>query len=134
MSDYLAARPPPSITRTLGITRLASAWNFFGKDYVVRIPTGFVTDLASIPRPLWVLIAPMDLTFAAPILHDYLYQCGGVPPPGGVYPSDVTFTRREADRLFAQLMKEEKIVFWRRHLAWVAVRLFGWATWKPARS
>jgi hypothetical protein len=129
VSNHLEGRPTPSITRRRGTTSLAEPWAFFGDGYVVRVPRGYVTDLASIPRFLWGLIAPMDLTFAAPILHDYLYDHGGVPPPGGVYPSSKTFTRAEVDRLFARLMQEEGVVFWRRHLAWLAVRLFGRGGW-----
>lgn len=39
----------------------------------IAVPTGFVTDLASIPRPFWSLI-PRDGPYAdAAIVHDYLY-------------------------------------------------------------
>lgn len=39
----------------------------------VEVPKGFVTDLASIPRPFWSLLRPDgEYTYAA-IIHDYLY-------------------------------------------------------------
>lgn len=39
----------------------------------VTVPKGFVTDLASIPRPFWSLM-PRDGSYAdAAVLHDYLY-------------------------------------------------------------
>jgi hypothetical protein len=39
----------------------------------VKIPTGFVTDFASIPRIFWSILPPDgDYTYAA-IIHDYLY-------------------------------------------------------------
>ena len=47
-------------------------------DYYV-IPKGFKTDLASIPRVLWSIIAPQYTNYVAPaILHDYLYSCGNI--------------------------------------------------------
>jgi hypothetical protein len=39
----------------------------------VQVPTGFVTDFASVPRLFWTALPPDgDYTYAA-ILHDYLY-------------------------------------------------------------
>ena len=39
----------------------------------VDVPTGFVTDLASIPQFFWCILRP-DGSYAAPaIVHDYLY-------------------------------------------------------------
>ena len=39
----------------------------------ITVKKGFVTDLASAPRALWVLIAPFDIARAA-IIHDLLYK------------------------------------------------------------
>ena len=39
----------------------------------VSVPTGFVTDLASIPRVFWSLLRPDGVYAYAAILHDYLY-------------------------------------------------------------
>jgi hypothetical protein len=40
---------------------------------LVEVPTGFVTDFASVPRLFWTALPPDgDYTYAA-ILHDYLY-------------------------------------------------------------
>ena len=45
-----------------------------GKLYVV--PKNFKTNLASIPRPVWSILAPQYSPFIAPaILHDFLCQC-----------------------------------------------------------
>lgn len=41
-----------------------------------KIPEGFITDLASVPRIFWSIDPPTDTkTIAAAILHDYLYSC-----------------------------------------------------------
>lgn len=39
----------------------------------VRVPVGFVTDFASIPRIFWSLLPPDGLYTFAAIIHDYLY-------------------------------------------------------------
>lgn len=89
----------------------------------VCIPEGFTFDLASIPRLLWPLIGPFELSIEAPLLHDYLYRRGGL----GI------FSRADADRMFLDLMKSEGIARWRRWAAWLAVRLFGWTGWREVK-
>jgi hypothetical protein len=76
------------------------------------IPKGFRSDLASIPRCLWWLIAPFELSIQAPLLHDYLYKRGRL-------------RRRVVDRVFLGLMESEGVPRWRRNAAYLAVRLFG---------
>lgn len=39
----------------------------------IRVPRGFVTDLASTPRRFWALYPPFGKYLSAAILHDYLY-------------------------------------------------------------
>ena len=43
------------------------------KTETITVPTGFVTDLASVPRAMWWAIAPFDVARAA-IIHDILYK------------------------------------------------------------
>jgi hypothetical protein len=86
--------------------------------YHIKVPKGFKTDLASIPRFFWRLIAPFELSLAAPLVHDYLYRHGGNVPSGN-------FTRSDADWFFLSIMREERVPAWRRWAAYVAVRLFG---------
>lgn len=84
------------------------------------IPDGYITDLASIPRLLWRIIAPFELSIAAPLVHDFLYQNGGCR----------TFTRSDVDLIFLWIMEKEGVVWWRRNLAYPAVRVFGGSHWK----
>lgn len=115
---------------------------------VVNVPPGFVTDFASVPRPLWFYVAPWGRHGRAAILHDFLYQQGAV--------TDVRARtmrrppRLEADRIFREAMAvlDRKILGasrWgrlpgllfearlflagmRRALIWLAVVVFGhWA-------
>ena len=43
------------------------------KTETITVPTGFITDLASVPRAMWWAIAPFDVARAA-IIHDLLYK------------------------------------------------------------
>lgn len=101
--------------------------NFEGLHWEIR--QGFAFDLASIPRPVWSLIAPFELSLVAPLLHDFLYFHRGAPPRGAVTPYR-TFSRSETDRLFLGLMRAEGVPYWRRALAYAAVRLFGAFAWR----
>ncbi|MCK9494164.1 MAG: DUF1353 domain-containing protein [Dehalococcoidia bacterium] len=88
-----------------------------GRDFVV--PAGYETDLSSVPRLAWWLIAPFELSVFAPLGHDPLY--------GGL---DARYTRAEADLLFLDLMVIELVPRWRRELAYPAVRLRGGPRWR----
>ena len=44
-----------------------------GKYEAVHVPAGFVTDLASIPWPLWWHLRPDGQYALAAVIHDYLY-------------------------------------------------------------
>jgi hypothetical protein len=98
------------------------------------IPGGFQFDLASIPRALWSVIAPFELSIAAPVVHDWGYEHAGAIPVGmpsssGTYPTDV-FTRAEVDAFFLDIMRQEGVAWWRRQAAYRAVRLFGGRAWR----
>jgi hypothetical protein len=87
------------------------------------IPSGFVFDLASIPRVIWNVIAPFELSLAAPLVHDFLYRFGGLLPNGERY------TRGEVDDMFLEIMTSEGVSPWRRIAAYRAVRMFGGRAW-----
>lgn len=96
------------------------------EDYIYKdivVPRGFQTDLASIPKILWNIIAPFELSTDAPVVHDFLYHNGGL----GKY------TRKQADQIFLELMAKEGVTWWKRHVAYRAVRLFAWGSWKDVR-
>lgn len=93
------------------------------------VAQGFLFDLASIPRRLWSVIAPFELSIAAPLLHDVLYRYQGEPPAGSLTPPR-RYTRAEADRLFLEVMQAEGVAWWRRTAAYLAVRAFGACAWK----
>lgn len=89
----------------------------------IAVPAGYVFDLASVPRPLWSVIAPFELSVSAPLVHDFIYDYRGELPAGAVAP-ERTYTRKQSDVLFRQMMAAEQVPVWRRTLAYTSVRLF----------
>jgi Protein of unknown function (DUF1353) len=115
---------------------------------VVTVPPNFVTDFASVPRPFWFVISPWGRHGRAAIVHDFLYQLGGVTNPGAG-----TMRRppkAEADCIFRQAMgvldgiilRNKRFVHlrlalaWpRRWVMWAAVAVFGhWAYKKEQKK
>tara|TARA_R110001592_G_scaffold26326_6_gene98687 strand:+ start:1541 stop:2035 length:495 start_codon:yes stop_codon:yes gene_type:complete len=104
----------------------------------VTVPNGFVTDLASVPRAMWWLIAPFDVARAA-IIHDLLYKTirqyrwkHGTEQDSSL----VKTAKIAADKVFLLGMKdaEPKIPGWKSYLSWKAVDLFGNGSIKPTKD
>jgi hypothetical protein len=89
---------------------------------------GYEFDLASVPRPVWPIIAPFELSILAPLFHDLIYEFKGNLPAESVTPFR-TFSRQDADDLFLRLMILERVPRWKRALAYTAVRSAGWTYW-----
>lgn len=123
--------PAPVVTWIGGRTwRLEADYSYQDGDHRITVPAGFEFDLSSIPRLLWWLVAPFELSVAAPLLHDFLYRYRGG-PPGAIEPPR-TYTRAEVDALFGRITEQEGVAAWRRALAYLAVRLFGRLAWGQA--
>ena len=94
----------------------------------VRVKEDFVTDLASVPRAAWAIIAPWDVARAA-IIHDLLYK------RIRQYrwqneeqdKSLVKAAKKAADKVFLCGMKdaEPSVPKWKIYSAYYAVALFG---------
>ena len=94
----------------------------------VRVREDFVTDLASVPRAAWAIIAPWDVARAA-IIHDLLYK------RIRQYrwqneeqdKSLVKAAKKAADKVFLCGMKdaEPSVPKWKIYSAYYAVALFG---------
>ena len=88
---------------------------------------GMKTDLASVPRIAWILVAPWDIARAA-IIHDHLYaklRTYWTEP-------DKSYDKWKdgkdlADKIFLLGMKsaDPKVPSWKMYPAYWAVRLFG---------
>ena len=95
----------------------------------------FVTDLASVPRIAWFLIAPWDVARAA-IIHDLLYKRIRPYRHENEDVNDVNINqvintyrtaKKEADQVFlaAMLDAEPSVPKWKIYSAYYAVVLFG---------
>ncbi|MGT3199083.1 DUF1353 domain-containing protein, partial [Yersinia enterocolitica] len=67
-------------------------WLTNNPDDVIKVPTGYVTDLASVPRVFWALFPPHGRYAKAAIIHDYLYD-------------NALRTKKEADKIFLDGMQ-----------------------------
>ncbi len=86
--------------------------NIDGQFYV--IPANFTTDLASIPKPFWSIIAPQYTEYVSPaVLHDYLYSCANL------------CTRKFADEVLYSALISQGVNRFTAAQFYLAVRLFG---------
>lgn len=82
------------------------------KDSIINVPKGFKTDLATIPRILWIFFPPHGKYAKAAIIHDYLYAYG-------------IGTKKEADTIFLEAMEVLNVPFLQRYLVYLGARLIG---------
>jgi len=89
----------------------------------IHISSGFITDLASIPKALRLFYSVNGNHREAAVLHDWGYYKSGHVSKG------VQFTRAQVDKLFLEAMKELGVGWFKRHSMYYAVRVGGWASW-----
>jgi hypothetical protein len=111
------------------LVRTAPAFQWTGSVFpgVVEPPDRMVTDFGSIPHILavWLPAAGMGHRGQwgpATVLHDWLYLCQKRPDGSAL-------TRREADAVLKEAMRDHGVGPFRTWLIWFAVRLFGWMWW-----
>jgi hypothetical protein len=128
---------PGAVLRQIGATR---NWELVqpytctvalggGIKFSITAVVPFTYDRASIPRFFWPLIDRDSLSSVPPLFHDLLYKKGGVLPTEQVTPYR-TFTRKDADDVFLELMKMSGVAEWRYNAAYQAVRKFALFAWK----
>jgi hypothetical protein len=94
--------------------------------YKIVVPAGFVTDLASVPRLLWLLWPPFGKYTRAAVIHDWLYD---LHRKGGKH-----YSRCYADAVLIESMRDCTVR--ERDIAciWLGVRLGGWWAWRPKKG
>lgn len=92
-----------------------------GFPSVITVPTGFVTDLATVPWYFWTFLPPAGKYGHAAILHDWLYW-------------EQQTTREVADRIFDVAMDEMSVTLAVRKTMWAAVRVYGGSYWNAAQK
>lgn len=109
-------------------------WAEHTKDLLVHIhgiqivvPTGFLTDGASIPRIIWSILSDTDPDILYPSYpHDLLYTLQGR------LSETVILTRDESDQIIRDLMVEIGAPKWKADQVYFQLRLWGWVNWnKP---
>lgn len=90
-------------------------------------PAGFPTDYASVPAALQSFASKIGRQNRAAIIHDWLYHTRGIPREGA--PAIQILPRRQCDRIFRQIMKEDGVRWRMRWRMWLGVRLGGWVPW-----
>lgn len=91
----------------------------------ILVPTGFITDLGSIPPFFRVFFSRNGST--AYILHDYMYHHGGKIPQENGW---LELSRRHADRIMYQALRVAGIGVVSAYLQYLGVRLGGWNAWR----
>ena len=81
-------------------------------DSIVYVTRGIATDFASVPWFFWWLVRPTGQHQWAAVIHDHLY-------------ADERNSRRLADAIFWEAMRELGVPYWRRLIIWAAVRIGG---------
>ena len=108
---------------------------FLGKEIRVHVPSRYEFDGGSVPRIAWSMsgLTPEGKEIPAWMIHDLLYDTGGVLPYGqlevkvdGFWMVKYKyFNRKEADRLMLRIL--EDVGTEKRHRKWAyrMVRFFG---------
>ena len=94
----------------------------------VTCKKGMVTDLASVPRIVWNIIAPWDVARAA-VIHDHLYAVlRKYYHSEGMDEEKWVRARALSDKVFLLGMNSAEPAIWgfKKHSAYWSVRLFGW--------
>jgi len=86
-----------------------------------KVPIGFSTDFASIPRIFQRILPKLDRHIRAAILHDWLYLAG-------------EDTRQHADGIFLDGMRDLGVSWLKRRTIYSATRAFGWIAWNRHRK
>ena len=88
-----------------------------GSGMYIRVPAGFITDFASVPRLFWGILPPWGRYGKPAVLHDYLYQ-------------SQKFMRVLCDAIFYEAMCVLGVKWWKRWLLYLGVRIGGWVAYR----
>ena len=108
------------------------------KTESIVVPSGFETDLASVPRAAWALIAPWDVARAA-IVHDILYKTIRQYRWKMKTKQDEELVAKAkviSDKVFLLAMNDAQppVAQWKKYSAWKAVDLFGNGSIVPSKD
>lgn len=110
--------------------QLAREYRITSLGYLIRVPAGYISDGASVPRALWWYAPPVGLYSAAAIVHDWLYANKGVRP----MLAPPVLSRATCDAIFRDLMVRGGVRTRKAKMMWLAVRAFGWKPWNRSEG
>jgi len=90
-----------------------------GSDDKINVPEGFMTDFASVPRPLWWLFPRWGRYGNAAVIHDFCYW-------------EQSRSRKQADDIFLEAMGVLGVRKLTRYILYLSVRIFGCLAWKSS--
>ena len=107
----------------------------YSKDFI-HVPTGFVTDFASVPWVFWTFLPYWGKYGKAAVIHDYLYQFlrQMLEQPQYKPLFDSFYYAKENPRKFADDVFHEAMLVggtkpWKAKVMYWGVRAFGWLAW-----
>ena len=123
-----------SFTGPLTITSLDADWRLWrlehdfiyevgslGSGRAITVPSGFITDGASVPQFLWAILPTWGSYSRAAVIHDYLLTqlANGTPHPEGL-------TRRQIDLVFYEAIGVTQTQGFVRWLLYAGVSIQTW--------
>jgi len=84
----------------------------YPSGFVIEVPTGFMTDFASVPWMFWWLIPPTGRYGKACVIHDFMLK-------------NAWATKKVADAIFYEAMLVLGVGKAKAYLMYTAVRIFG---------
>lgn len=108
------------------VFRLDHYFRYASSKGIITVPTGFLTDGASIPRAFWNILSPFGPYFPAALVHDYLYS-----PRSNAHH---LMSRLDADLIFKEAMFNLGVGWLVRETIYRAVRMFGGSSFKKSKT
>lgn len=125
------------VTYREGVNDKPDWWELYMPLYVrlsdgneLCIPSGYVTDFASVPKILWSFCPPIGKYNRAALVHDFLYDMQYRASENGEYEA-----RKFADKEFLRIANEVDAKSRIRHyIMYSMVRCFGKTAWRTCKS
>lgn len=97
---------------------------FENSNEYINVPTGFITDGATIPRVLWWLLPPIGEYSQATTLHDYLCRVYSVTVIVNGVEVEKTITRKQIDKILDESLGVLEVTPWKRKAIMAGVNLY----------
>ena len=88
----------------------------YPSEQIIKVPVGFITDFASIPRIFWPIVSPIDEYAKAAVIHDWMYK--------------FNYAKKSVcEKIFYEAMTVLEVPQWKKICIYSAVYVGGWYTW-----